>query len=183
MAVCPLMVGLKAHQLELIAVPPDGFVCFQQLIIYHTRLIPPITRHELWAMDVWLGCRCKRMAGLFTRSFLLRVTAVDIHLTGRHSSLQNVIPFCVFGNCAQVKKDVSHLSVSNRTAPNSLIVGSFPGPKSVSQLLNDQIPINVQVAFESNLGRVMSSTSNFFSCPGRSLSLSKSPFLKRLTHS
>ena len=51
-----LVYSAQSHQLCSVESPSNGFVRFEQLIIYDTKLIPLNTQHGLFSMNVRLGC-------------------------------------------------------------------------------------------------------------------------------
>ena len=72
-----LQCSAQTHQLPLIPICCDGFTRFQQLIIHHTKLVPPNAEHNFGTVNIRSGRRRGGMSGYSPWFSALGVIVVD----------------------------------------------------------------------------------------------------------
>ena len=149
----------------------DRFIRFQQLVVYYIFLISPNTQHHLlsmniaiWRWKIWFTCQypCFLSFGIFI---------INLLFIASHNSMQKWLPFAYF------KQQFTNGFFSFRVCDNQFpafwtsprLCKRYPAVISVTFNVSDNC---LRVWQRSSLSNACkSSSSKFFGCPGRSLSL------------
>ena len=145
-------------------IPYNGFTRFQQLIIYHTMLVPSNAEHNLGTVNIRPGRRCRGMSGHSPWFSALGIIVVDPFFVAGHNAIVKTSSDSVFEAAVHKKRNaIQHLLDSSRTEPNFLASEPFPWFWGVLKWLFESLLmiLRILLMFGTSLQQVIPLIRNF----------------------